>query len=65
MWIDTHCHLGDPAFDADRQEVVERMRAAGVGRALVIESDLNRLDATSAWVSVDPSLRIATGCHRE
>lgn len=30
MLIDSHCHLQDPAFDADRQEVYRRARAAGV-----------------------------------
>jgi TatD DNase family protein len=61
--IDTHCHLGDAAFAADRDAVLERMRAAGIGRALVVESDLDRLDATAAWVAVTPGLALATGCH--
>lgn len=63
MWIDTHCHLGDPAFDADRPQVVERMRAAGVGRALVIESDLARLESTMDWASGMAGIAIAAGCH--
>ena len=63
MWIDTHCHLGDPAFDADRPQVVERMRAAGVGRALVIESDMARLDDTLQWTTSQAGMAIATGCH--
>lgn len=63
MLIDTHCHLADPAFAADREAVVARMGAAGVGRALVIESALDQLDATLAWVAASPVLALATGCH--
>ena len=63
MLIDTHCHLTDPAFDADRGETVERMRAAGVGRALVVESRLPELQRTLAWIGNDPTLGVATGCH--
>jgi TatD DNase family protein len=61
--IDTHCHLTDPAFAPDRGETVERMRAADVGRALVIESRLGELDATLAWAAEDSALGVATACH--
>ncbi len=30
MWIDSHCHLDAPEFDADRDDVVSRAREAGV-----------------------------------
>ena len=30
MWIDSHCHLDAPEFDADRASVIARARAAGV-----------------------------------
>jgi TatD DNase family protein len=31
MWIDTHCHLDAPEFDADRDALRQRAREAGVG----------------------------------
>ncbi|WP_375184381.1 TatD family hydrolase [Aquabacterium sp.] len=35
MWIDTHCHLDAPEFDADRPEVIARARAAGVAMQVI------------------------------
>ncbi len=63
MLIDTHCHLADPAFAPDREAVIERMRAAGVGRALVVESVTAQLDATNTWVASTPGIGLATACH--
>ena len=34
--FDTHCHLTDPRFDGDRAEAIQRMRDAGVQKALVV-----------------------------
>jgi TatD DNase family protein len=34
--IDTHCHLGDPRFAHDRDDVLRRAAAAGVGHVIAI-----------------------------
>ncbi len=39
--IDSHCHLDGPEFDADREQVIERARAAGVQHLLLIGTGAN------------------------
>jgi len=46
--VDAHCHLDDPRFDADRAEVIERARQAGIGRVVVPSSDPRRWGAVRA-----------------
>jgi TatD DNase family protein len=38
--VDTHCHLGDAAFDADRDAVLAHAKAAGVTHVVVIGESL-------------------------
>ena len=35
VWTDSHCHLDAPEFDADRDAVLARARAAGVARLVL------------------------------
>ncbi|PKL93170.1 MAG: LuxR family transcriptional regulator [Gemmatimonadetes bacterium HGW-Gemmatimonadetes-1] len=63
MLVDSHCHLTDPAYAADLEEVVARQHAAWVTRALVIESVPARLEETLRWAASHPGFNIATGCH--
>ena len=36
MFVDTHCHLGDPKFDSDRPAVVARARAGRVDHVVIV-----------------------------
>jgi TatD DNase family protein len=64
MWIDTHCHLHDPRFDGDRDEVIRRARDDGVEQFITVGTDLDtsraaldlaeRHDAVSATVGFHP-----------
>ncbi|MDE2367603.1 MAG: TatD family hydrolase [Burkholderiales bacterium] len=45
MWIDTHCHLDAPEFDADRDAVAARARAAGVGTLVLPAVAASNFDA--------------------
>src|SRR3989304_3752902 len=40
MLVDSHCHLQDPQFDADRDQVLARARAAGISAMVVVGTDL-------------------------
>ena len=46
--IDTHLHLYDEAFDADREEVVERMRQAGVVKCIMPAIDTDSFGRQSS-----------------
>jgi TatD DNase family protein len=40
-FLDSHTHLADPAFDADRDAVIERARAAGAAALIAIGESLD------------------------
>jgi TatD DNase family protein len=62
MWIDTHCHLDAQEFDADRNAVVARARAAGVAMAVVPAVHPAHFDQAVA-VATQAGYAYALGCH--
>lgn len=60
---DSHCHLDAPEFDPDRDEVLARARAAGVGRQLVPAVDRAGWEKLRDICAADPGLRPAYGLH--
>lgn len=60
--IDTHCHVHDRAFDADRDEVIECAREAGVRAMVTIGEDI--ADSRRAIETAQRyDLRAAAGIH--
>ena len=63
MFVDTHCHLDVPEFDADRDAVVARARAAGVTRQIVPAIEASTWPALREACAQDPGLFPAYGLH--
>jgi TatD DNase family protein len=61
-WIDTHCHLDAPEFDADRAAVVARARAAGVACQVLPAVTVGNFDAVRA-LAADHGLAYGLGLH--
>lgn len=61
--IDTHCHLDAPAFDADREAVLVRARAAGVTDLVVPAVDPGGWARLVAFGASHPGVHVALGIH--
>lgn len=61
--VDTHCHLDRPEFDADREAVLERARAAGVSEIVVPAIGPDGWDRLRAWAGATPGVHFALGVH--
>ena len=61
--VDAHCHLGDAAFDADRDAVLERAGAAGVSHVVVIGESLGGSERAAALARATPGLSATAGVH--
>ena len=61
-WVDTHCHLDAPEFDADRTDVVGRARAAGVRQMVLPAVDAAGFEAVRR-LAHEHGLAYALGIH--
>jgi TatD DNase family protein len=61
--VDSHCHLGDPAFAGDLAEAVERAVAAGVGHIVVIGESPEATARALELAGRDPRLSATAGVH--
>jgi TatD DNase family protein len=63
MLIDSHCHLADPAYDADRAAVLERAWAAGVSHVVVIGESRSSAERALELAPGEPRLVTTAGIH--
>jgi len=61
--VDSHCHLDAAEFDADRAQVVERARAAGVRRQVVPAVTAASWPKLREVCAAAPGLHPAYGLH--
>jgi TatD DNase family protein len=63
LLVDTHCHLADPAYQADRASVLERAWAAGVGHVVAIGESEAATAAALALAAADTRISATAGIH--
>ena len=65
MYIDTHAHLTDGAFDHDRQELIKGLAAGGIGKIIEISCDPKDFPVSAALAEQNPGIYLAFGIHPE
>ncbi len=63
MLIDSHCHLDFPDFSGELDDIVERARAAGVGRIVTISTRVKRHGDVLAIAERFPDVYCSVGTH--
>ncbi|MBQ7738404.1 MAG: TatD family hydrolase [Desulfovibrionaceae bacterium] len=61
--VDSHAHLDDPAFDADREAVLERAKKVGLSHVINICLDPLKFKATQDLFSSHPEVFFVVGIH--
>jgi len=61
--IDTHCHLTDSAYDADRDSVLDRAWTAGLAAVVVIGESRTAAERALHLAAREPRLAATAGLH--
>lgn len=61
--VDTHCHLHFPDFDADRADMLQRAKKAGVECMINVGTDNVTNEAAWKLATQEPSMRHTAGLH--
>ncbi len=65
LYIDTHVHLDDERYNADRDELLSRAREAGVGVLVSIGTDLADSRIAAGYAASRSGIHAAVGVHPE
>ena len=63
MLIDTHCHLDFPDFETERDAIIARARAAGVGQMITISTRVKKFDTILAIAENYANVFCSVGTH--
>ena len=63
LLFDTHCHIDEERFDADREDVLVRMKEAGVGHLVCVGSDMETSARAIAFAQRTDGVYAAVGIH--
>lgn len=63
MLVDSHCHLDFPDFETERDAVIERARAAGVGLMITISTRVRQFERIRAIAEAYDNVYCTIGTH--
>jgi len=63
MIVDSHCHLDFPDFAPERDAVIARAKAAGVGTMVTISTEVGRFGPIKTIAESDPDIWCTIGTH--
>jgi TatD DNase family protein len=63
MIVDSHAHLADPSFDADREDVIQRAVDVGIAAIVIVSETLTDAVRSLELASLHPILRPAAGLY--